>query len=236
MHAANTSLIYSPENIYEYVERLNIEVTKINRWSVANQRCINESKTKLMVFYWNIKIVPTVLQPIRINNASIKRVYSFKFLGTLLKIYQNSFTEIECRWCNFNLTLFTIFWFIVSLSRALRIQMSQNHWKFHRISSLEQFVVPIERIELHHHLFHWQTLMLNMYITIWFVLILQIYFKEWENFCTPRNSMQKWASSKPSSTQTVQYITYSGPRIIVPVNIRRCISFVTFKCRLKAHT
>ena len=38
-------------------------------------------------------------------------------------------------------------------------------------------------------------------------------------------------------TQTVQPITYSGPKNLntVPVNIRRCKSFVTFKYRLKAH-
>ena len=39
------------------------------------------------------------------------------------------------------------------------------------------------------------------------------------------------------STQTMQSITYSGTRAYntVPVNIRRCESFVTFKYRLKAH-
>ena len=39
------------------------------------------------------------------------------------------------------------------------------------------------------------------------------------------------------STQTMQSITYSGTREYntVPVNIRRCESFVTFKYRLKAH-
>ena len=39
------------------------------------------------------------------------------------------------------------------------------------------------------------------------------------------------------STQTMQSITYSGTRAYntVPVNIRRCESFVTFKHRLEAH-
>ena len=40
------------------------------------------------------------------------------------------------------------------------------------------------------------------------------------------------------STQTMQSFTYSGTRVYnnVPLNIRRCDSFVTFKYRLKAST
>ena len=39
------------------------------------------------------------------------------------------------------------------------------------------------------------------------------------------------------STKNMQSITYSGIRVFntIPVNIRRCQSFVTMKCRLKAH-
>ena len=40
------------------------------------------------------------------------------------------------------------------------------------------------------------------------------------------------------STQTMHFITYFGARVynIHSVNIRRCVSLVTFKYKLKAHT
>ena len=64
MYADDATLLCSSKNIYELSVKVNIELSKINSWFVANQRIINESKTKLMVFDRSNKLVPTVLPPI----------------------------------------------------------------------------------------------------------------------------------------------------------------------------
>ena len=86
MHADDTSLFCSSKNFYELIGKINVELDKLNTWLVANQLIINESKTNFMVFHLSNKLVPTLLPPIYINNASINRLYSFKFLGVVFDV------------------------------------------------------------------------------------------------------------------------------------------------------
>ena len=74
------------KNIYELIGKVNIELGKIIIRFVANQLIINESRTKYIVFHRSNKLVPAVLPPVYINIASIKRLYSFNFLGVFLDV------------------------------------------------------------------------------------------------------------------------------------------------------
>ena len=65
----------------------NFELIKINRWFVAKQLIISDSKPKFMVFHHRNKLNPIVLPPIRINITSTKRLNSFNFLGGVLDVF-----------------------------------------------------------------------------------------------------------------------------------------------------
>ena len=86
MYAEDTRLLCSSKNIHELIGKVNIEIVKNNRLFVANQLFVNESKTKFMVFHRSNMLVPTVLPPIYINNTSINRVLSLKFLWLVLYV------------------------------------------------------------------------------------------------------------------------------------------------------
>ena len=66
-------------NISDLIDKVNIELSKVNSWFVANHLIINEKKTKFMVYRRSNKLVPTMLPLYYNKNASITRVYSFKF-------------------------------------------------------------------------------------------------------------------------------------------------------------
>ena len=63
--------VLKKKNLYELIDKLNVEKGLINSSVVANQLIINENKTKIMVFYRRNTIVSIVLPRIYIKNTSI---------------------------------------------------------------------------------------------------------------------------------------------------------------------
>ena len=267
MYADDTSLLCSSKNIYELIGKVNIELGKINSWFVANQLIINESKTKFMVFHRSKKLVPTVLPPIYINNASINRVYSFKFLGVVLDVnlkFKDHVLNVTKKISKFipliyrirkylnkpllmqlyfgliypNLIYCITVWGASNKNVINPLQISQN--------KLVRAICGADRMDSARPLFN--SLRIFNVKEVYNYMVCNYIYKSIsrnENIFVRNESQHNTRQAVHEalhvpythSTQTMQSITYSGTRAYntVPVNIRRCESFVTFKYRLKAH-
>jgi len=77
----------SGQNSDVIIEKLTVEVHKICDWCTKNGLSINFDKTKYMVFHKDkdVSIKDEVNNGIKINNYSIDRVYSFKYLGIIFE-------------------------------------------------------------------------------------------------------------------------------------------------------
>lgn len=86
LFADDTNLFYTDSNINSMFQTVNQELKNINEWFKANKLSLNINKTKYTFFtkQSNIDNIPLVLPILKINNVTIKRVNTMKFLGVVL--------------------------------------------------------------------------------------------------------------------------------------------------------
>jgi hypothetical protein len=80
--ADDTNVLASGSNIYDLSSIINLELKKMNNWFLINKLSINTEKTKYMLFHAH-KNEDTNFT-ISINDITIERVSSCKFLGVLI--------------------------------------------------------------------------------------------------------------------------------------------------------
>ena len=75
------SCAFSKDEIPHLIDTVNSELSCVNEWLMANKICLNDSKTKYVVFSYKEEInIPEV----RIGPYQIKKSDEFKFLGIYL--------------------------------------------------------------------------------------------------------------------------------------------------------
>ena len=86
MFADDTNLFCSHSNIKTLFNIVNTELIKLNDWFACNKLSLNNGKTKYTFFHKLRKRdeIPLVLPKLLINNKTIKRERSLKFLGVML--------------------------------------------------------------------------------------------------------------------------------------------------------
>ena len=86
MFADATDLFYSNKDINTLFKIANEELNEINEWFRANKLSINAGKTKYIFFHkqQDGKKVPQKLPMLVLNNTTLERVNSIKFLGVVL--------------------------------------------------------------------------------------------------------------------------------------------------------
>ena len=86
MFADDTNLFLSERNIKKLFSTMNTELTKLNNWFSANKLSLNETKTVYSFFHPLNKsdTIPLILPSLKINNHTIKRETSIKFLGVII--------------------------------------------------------------------------------------------------------------------------------------------------------
>ena len=81
LFADDTKIFCSDVNILDLCKNVSLELDKLNIWFAVNKLSLNVSKTNFIIF-GNRKYKGEV--EIKINDISIERVYSTKFLGVLI--------------------------------------------------------------------------------------------------------------------------------------------------------
>lgn len=82
LFADDTLLYYSGDNIKDIEIKVNEDLQRINKWLNANKLKLNLEKTKFMVLTKN-DISDSDIE-VKINNESIGRVYTMKYLGMMI--------------------------------------------------------------------------------------------------------------------------------------------------------
>ena len=85
LYADDTNILYSHKNMETLSRTVNTELSKVCTWFAANKLTINQNKCNYMIFY-NSPRPPEHYNSvvIRLNNHTLPRVESAKFLGTIL--------------------------------------------------------------------------------------------------------------------------------------------------------
>ena len=85
-YADDTTLLccFDPkkDSLFDFNNKLNSEISKIDDWLTINKLSLNVSKTKFMVFAKPNKIIPNF--DVKIRNSSVELVSKFNFLGVTL--------------------------------------------------------------------------------------------------------------------------------------------------------
>ena len=86
MFADDTNLFYSNKYINTLFKIANEELNEINEWFRANKLSINVGKTKYIFFHKqdDSKKIPQKLPMLILNNTTLERINSIKFLGAIL--------------------------------------------------------------------------------------------------------------------------------------------------------
>ena len=86
MFADDTNLFYSHKNVKAIFNTVNKELEKINKWLQLNKLSLNTDKTKFIFFHKPNERddIPLKLPNLIIDQKTIQRVDSIKFLGVLL--------------------------------------------------------------------------------------------------------------------------------------------------------
>jgi hypothetical protein len=82
LFADDTTILYSDSDLANLVLTVNQELSKLCAWFASNKLSLNIAKTNYMIFHRGA--MPTVNQPITINDTPIERVEVSKFLGILV--------------------------------------------------------------------------------------------------------------------------------------------------------
>ena len=83
MYADDTVLFYSASQASIIEERLNEELSVIERWLYKNSLFLNVSKTEAMLFGTSPRLSKVESFVITVNGSPIKRVTQFKYLGVV---------------------------------------------------------------------------------------------------------------------------------------------------------
>ena len=83
LYADDTTISFSGLNASSLVENVNLELKKIEQWTISNRLTINPSKTELLIVTKKKSDVDN-LQNIQLGSEIIQPVNSCKFLGTFL--------------------------------------------------------------------------------------------------------------------------------------------------------
>ena len=99
MYADDTNIIISDKNLIQLENTINDELIKVNNWLKANKLLLNVNKTKYMLFIPNINKKNSnqgaINLNIIINNVSIDRVDTHKFLGIFVDEELNWKTHVD---------------------------------------------------------------------------------------------------------------------------------------------
>lgn len=95
--ADDTLVYYSGDNMEEIVSKVKEDLERLNKWLNVNKLKLNLPKTKYMIItkseenYYNVDI--------KINNESIERTYSMKYLGVMIdsNLKMKNHDEYVCR-------------------------------------------------------------------------------------------------------------------------------------------
>lgn len=82
LFADDTLLYYSGDNVDEIERKVNEDLERINKWLNVNKLKLNLQKTKYMVITKNDQVEYDL--NIKINNESIERTYTIKYLGVMI--------------------------------------------------------------------------------------------------------------------------------------------------------
>ena len=81
LFADDSNAFYSHSSYDQLIKIVNNDLELANDWFKANKLSLNLSKTNYIIFRSNKKLVPTLDNPLRIENKLIPQVSSSKFLG-----------------------------------------------------------------------------------------------------------------------------------------------------------
>lgn len=84
LFADDTNMFINGKKLSDIAQTLNNELTKLVEWLNVNKLSLNVSKTQYMVFRPSKKYVDESVVNIAINNTSLQRVTTSKFLGVYL--------------------------------------------------------------------------------------------------------------------------------------------------------
>ena len=88
MFADDTNLFFSHRDINVLFEKMKKELANVSDWFNANKLSLNVKKTKHSFFHKSSKKdnIPLTLPSLNINELTVEREYSIKFLGVWIFI------------------------------------------------------------------------------------------------------------------------------------------------------
>ena len=95
LFADDTNLFAAGDNLDDLFNNINHNLSAVYNWFCSNKLSLNISKTNYMLFHHINKVICSDAQ-LYINNVSIKRVSSCKFLGVLLDEHLTLKDHINC--------------------------------------------------------------------------------------------------------------------------------------------
>ena len=84
LYADNTVLFYSAKSALELQSSLNLDLFYLSNWFARNRSTLNPSKCKFIVFGSPAKLAKLNEVELCINDYTLDRVASFKYLGVIL--------------------------------------------------------------------------------------------------------------------------------------------------------
>ena len=83
LFADDTSVFFSHENLNNLEEIVNVELTKVSDWLIANKLTLNTTKSNFMIIKPRQKKLSKKIE-ISINNESLRDSDCVKYLGVLI--------------------------------------------------------------------------------------------------------------------------------------------------------
>ena len=84
LFADDTTIFLSSSDPTSLVDTLNAELNLVSSWFKANKLSLNHAKTNFIFFTKSRRSQDIILLPVKIDNTSINRVSSSKFLGVII--------------------------------------------------------------------------------------------------------------------------------------------------------
>ncbi len=95
LYADDTAISVSARSIDDVIMQLESVMCTVSKWFRLNKLSVNYSKTKYMLFGSNNKKLEAATRPIIVNDDSIERVNTYKYLGVKLDQNLNFSTHVE---------------------------------------------------------------------------------------------------------------------------------------------
>ena len=84
LFADNMTIGCSSANIENLYLMMNLILDLFKKWFTANKHTVNTNKNKNILFHRTHKLVTDLLVSLHINNVSLEKVASTRFLGVVL--------------------------------------------------------------------------------------------------------------------------------------------------------